>query len=214
MSRIAVIDYGSGNLRSVARALQNLGAEFTLTDDPAELERASALILPGQGAFADCVANLRNRGLDPVIRACIDGGKPYLGICLGLQVLFDESEEFGRTPGLGLLRGRVRRFSGAPFEGHPPALKVPHMGWSRIEVRRPSPLFDGIGSGAYFYFVHSFYCDAADSADVLASADHGLTFAASAGRDRVFGIQFHPEKSQAAGRRLLQNFLRFAGEVA
>lgn len=209
MTRIAVIDYGSGNLASVTRALASLGATFVVTSDPAEIRAADALILPGQGAFRDCMTNLEGRGLDAAIRASLDADKPYLGICLGLQILFDRSDEFGTTAGLGFLPGRVRRFEGPWFEGRPPELKVPHMGWTKIDKRAAHPVFDGIESGAYFYFVHSYFCEADEAGDIVASATHGLTYTAAAARGRVVGVQFHPEKSQAAGRRLLANFLQF-----
>ncbi|MBZ0270511.1 imidazole glycerol phosphate synthase subunit HisH [bacterium] len=214
MSRIAIVDYQAGNLRSVARALERLSADYFVASSATEIARADAVILPGQGAFRDCVANLTDRGVDVAIRDAIREGKPYLGICIGLQVLFDESEEFGKTRGLGVLPGRVTRFSGDPFEGTPPRLKVPHMGWTRVRPVGHHPLFTGIEEGSYFYFVHSYFAHPSEPTDILALAEHGHAFAAAAGRGRVMAVQFHPEKSQEPGRILLENFLRIAnGEL-
>lgn len=213
MSGIALIDYGAGNLRSVARALQRLGADFFITDDPEDVRAAKALILPGQGAFRDCVLSLAEHGLDEALLQAFDQGKPYLGICLGLQLLFDSSEEFGDTPGLGILPGKVLRFNGPAFQGAPPPCKIPHMGWSRVQRRREHPIFHGIDEGSYFYFVHSYYVSPERDSDSLAVAEHGGEFSAAAGRGRFVGVQFHPEKSQEAGLRLLGNFLRWADEA-
>jgi imidazole glycerol-phosphate synthase subunit HisH len=214
LRKIAVIDYGAGNLRSVARALDALGADYIVTNKSEVVESADALILPGQGAFKECIEHLEKGGLDAAIKNSVAGGKPYLGICLGLQVLFDTSEEFGITRGLGLLPGRVVRFSGPAFDGTPPQCKIPHMGWTRLRLAGRHPIFDGIGQDTYFYFVHSFYVCPEIPADIAAMADHGGVFAAAAARGNIMGVQFHPEKSQEAGRRLLQNFLRIvSGEL-
>ncbi|MCB9488170.1 MAG: imidazole glycerol phosphate synthase subunit HisH [Deltaproteobacteria bacterium] len=210
MSRVAVIDYGAGNLRSVAGALKHLGADFEVTSDPAKAAEAHAIILPGQGAFGDCMANLRKGGMNEVMKEAAASGKPFLGICIGLQIIFDSSEEFGEHEGLGILPGRNVRFSGADFEGTPPALKIPHMGWTRVHPVREHPLFAGIDDGAYFYFVHSFYPVPERDEDILATADHGGEFVCAAARDNVMAVQFHPEKSQDAGLRLLTNFLEIA----
>ena len=201
---IAIVDYGMGNLRSVQKALERVGAAATVTDDPAALDAAQGIVLPGVGAFGDAMDNLRARRLvEPLLRQAADG-KPLLGICLGMQLLFDESEEMGRHRGLGLLPGRVVRFA----EGD---LRVPHIGWNRLQVRAShAPLLAGIPDGAYVYFVHSYYVSAEDPADVLATTEYGLEFASVVGRGMVFGVQFHPEKSQDVGLRLLTNFVSHA----
>jgi imidazole glycerol-phosphate synthase subunit HisH len=215
LTRIAIIDYGAGNLRSVARAMQKIGAEFFVTDKPEEVAASSAIILPGVGAFRDCVDTLRERDLDVAIKSAINEGRPFLGICLGLQVLFESSEEFGSTQGFGILPGRVTRFSGGDFEGSPPKLKIPHMGWTRIREVGNHPIFDGVPNGSYFYFVHSFFVHPENPPDIIALAEHGGAFTAAAARGNVIGVQFHPEKSQEAGLCVLKNFIRIAqGELA
>jgi glutamine amidotransferase len=203
---IAIVDYGRGNLGSVRKALARAdGAprEVVVTEDRRAVERARALVVPGDGAFADAMATLERLGLVEAIRAHIAAGRPYLGICLGYQLLFTESEEFGHAKGLDVLPGTVRRF--------PPGLKVPHMGWNQLHHRGDVPILAGIPSGAHFYFLHSYYpafaAEAAGGAAVgVATCDYGVTFAAVAGRGRLFGTQFHPEKSQRWGLRLLENF--------
>lgn len=196
---IAIVDYGIGNLGSVAKAFRHLGAETVLSGDPGLLGEAEALVLPGDGAFGATVEEIRRRGLVPVIEEAARTGKPVLGICIGMQVLFEESEEHGRHLGLGLLPGRVRRFDGE--------LAVPHMGWNRLAQRQRHPLLEGIEEGAHVYFVHSYFCDAPDEV-VIASSDYGRDFAAVVGRGSVLGVQFHPEKSQAVGLRMVENFVR------
>jgi glutamine amidotransferase len=209
---IAVVDYGRGNLGSVQKALAELGPRVVVTDDPRTVARADTLVVPGDGAFADAMASLERLGLCDPIRAHIAAGRPYLGICLGYQLLFTESEEFGHAKGLDILPGVVRRF--------PPGLKVPHMGWNRLWHDGTLPLLAGIPSGAYFYFVHSYYPDVAAAllADGgrAAHCDYGLRFPALLARGQLYGTQFHPEKSQDWGRRLLANFARLVSrrEVA
>jgi glutamine amidotransferase len=201
---IAIVDYGVGNLRSVQKALEQVGAVAVVTDDPTALNAAQGVILPGVGAFGDAMANLRSRQLlAPVLRQ-VERGKPLLGICLGMQLLFDESEEMGQHPGLGLLPGRVVRFSDRE-------LKVPHIGWNQLQTAKGA-LLEGIVPGAYAYFVHSYYAAPKELSDVLATTEYGVLFASVVGRDRVWGAQFHPEKSQEVGLRLLQNFWRLVSE--
>jgi len=196
---IAIADYGIGNLGSVTKGFRRAGAEVLLTGDPETLRRADALVLPGDGAFGATMAEVERRGLVPVLREAVEKGKPLLGICIGMQLLFEESEEHGRHAGLGFLPGRVRRFEGD--------LPVPHMGWNRLRGRRPHPILDGIADGAHVYFVHSYYCDAPSDV-VIASSDYGHDFAAIVGRGSVLGVQFHPEKSQDVGLRMVESFVR------
>lgn len=197
---VAIIDSGSGNLRSVERALVAGGATPVVTSDPAVVRTADRIVVPGQGAFGDCVVNLRARGLDQAIREHVMAGRPYFGICLGLQVLFETSEEMGQHEGLGILPGRVRRFDASVG-------KVPHMGWNSVRIRGQEPYLRGIADGSYFYFIHSYYVVPDDAEIVSLSCEYGHEFAAAVRRDNLFACQFHPEKSQAAGLRLLANFL-------
>ena len=199
---IAIVDYGIGNLRSVEKALQRVGADARLTADPAALAGAQAIVLPGVGAFGDCAANLIGRGFEPAIREAVAADVPLLGICVGMQLLFAESEEMGRHRGLALLPGRVVRFPA----GH----KVPHIGWNQVHAERPSPLLEGLPQDSYAYFVHSYYAAPTDDSVVLATTDYGLAYASVVGRGRLFGVQFHPEKSQDVGLRLLANFCALA----
>lgn len=202
---LAVIDYGAGNLRSVLHALRHLGAEdLCLVRSPDELEGAQKIILPGVGAFGAGMQRLHEQGLVGPLRAAIAEDVPYLGICLGMQFLFDYSDEMGHHKGLGMLPGRVTR-----FPPHP-ELKVPHMGWNLLDVRRESALLQGISAGSYAYFVHSYYCLPAEEQDIIVTADYGFPFAAAVQRDRVYGVQFHPEKSQTTGLQILRNFLQMA----
>lgn len=199
---LAVIDYGAGNLRSVVHALTHLGVEnMRIVQDPRELQGAARIILPGVGAFGAGMQQLREQGLIQPIKAAITAGVPYLGICLGMQFLFETSDEMGAHEGFGVLPGRVTRFPDRP------GLKVPHMGWNKLAVTRSSPLTDGIDDGQYAYFVHSYYCEPAKESDTLITADYGQPFCAGVARDNVYGVQFHPEKSQQTGLRLLTNFL-------
>ena len=202
---IAIADYGIGNLGSVTKAFRHAGAETVLTGDPEVLRGADALVLPGDGAFAATLDEVTRRGLVPVVREAAAAGKPVLGICIGMQLFFEESEEHGLHRGLGLLPGRVRRFE----EGLP----VPHMGWNRLRRRQAHPLLEGIEDGAYVYFVHSYYCDAPEAV-TIATSDYGRDFAAVAGRGSVLGVQFHPEKSQGVGLRMVANFVRMIGRAA
>lgn len=200
---IGVIDYGASNLRSVMHALHHLGVDAHVADHPGGLRGADAIILPGVGAFGAGMAQIRARGFeDPVRRAAADG-LPLLGICLGMQFLFEVSEEMGEYSGLGLLGGRVQRFPEDRMGG----LKVPHMGWNQLHPARESALLAGLPEAAYAYFVHSYYCAPSDPADTLATTDYGLDFTSVVARGNVYGVQFHPEKSQAVGLRILRNFV-------
>jgi glutamine amidotransferase len=196
---IAVVDYGIGNLGSVTKGFRRAGAEVELSGDPDRLRRAAALVLPGDGAFGAAMAEIGGRGLLPVLREAVEKGTPLLGICIGMQLLFEESEEHGRHRGLGVLPGRVRRFE--------VGLPVPHMGWNTLRARREHPVLEGVADGSHVYFVHSYYCDAPEDV-VIADSDYGRSFPAIVGRGRVLGMQFHPEKSQAVGLRLAANFVR------
>jgi glutamine amidotransferase len=198
---IAVIDYGRGNLGSVENALGRLGMRAVVTQDPRVIEDARALVLPGDGAFHDAMSNLQSLGLLEPLKAALDEGRPFLGICLGYQLLFTESEEFGQGKGLDVIPGTVRRFPGG--------LKVPHMGWNTVEHRGDLRIFDGIPSGAHFYFVHSYYPSATDPSLPAATCTYGVTFPAAVGRGTLFATQFHPEKSQRWGLKLLENFAAF-----
>jgi len=195
---IAIVDYGMGNLRSVQRAFEYVGAEAIVTDHRATIESASAVVLPGVGAFGKAMSNLKRAGLADVIRQVIARGRPFLGICLGLQLLFKESEEMGQHRGLSVFDGMVKRFN--------VSLKVPQIGWNQIHVQQASPLLEGVADGSYAYFVHSYYVVPADPEIVLATTDYGINYPSVIGQDNVFGIQFHPEKSQTVGLRILRNF--------
>jgi glutamine amidotransferase len=203
---IAIIDYGMGNLRSVAKALEAAGGAVRVVTRPDEIGSAVGLVLPGVGALADCITALEAGGMDRALRDWIAADKPFLGVCLGLQALFDFSEE-GDTPGLGIFPGRIVRFC------LPAGLKVPHMGWNTVRFTQPgSPLTTGLlVEGEAFYFVHSYYCVPADPAVVLAECEYGGKFAAAIARGRCFATQFHPEKSQAKGIQLYRNFVTMAG---
>ncbi len=198
---IAVLDYERGNLRSVQKALEYVGAQVVITRDPRVVKRADKLVLPGVGAFADCMDNLHRFRLVEPLMEFIGYGRPFLGICLGLQLLFSQSEEFGTHTGLNLIPGRVVRF--------PRGLKVPHMGWNTIHILRDGcPLLRGIPEGAYFYFVHSYYVVPYDLSVVATSTEYGVEFASMLWRENVFATQFHPEKSQRSGLTMLENFHR------
>lgn len=202
---ITVIDYGMGNLRSVQKGFERVGFAARVTADPREVEKADRLVLPGVGAFRDCMANLRAGGFVEPILAHVAAGRPFLGICLGLQLLFTESEEFGRHEGLDIIPGRVVRFPAGLREGGE-ELKVPHMGWNQISIRRPAPLFRGIADGSAVYFVHSYYVDPADPAVAAAETEYGLSFCSAVWQDNIMAVQFHPEKSQQVGLQILKNF--------
>lgn len=197
---IAIIDYGMGNLRSVSKAFEAVGHQAVVTRDPRVIGDASHVVLPGVGAFGECMANVERYGLAEPIRTAIQSGKPFLGICLGLQLLFTESEEFGTHKGLGIIPGRVR-----PFEIDP-TLKVPHMGWNQVNIQRPSPLFEGITDGDHWYFVHSYFVDPVDRRIAATTTTYGVPFVSSIWWNNVVACQFHPEKSQAVGLRFIKNF--------
>ncbi|HSB43289.1 MAG TPA: imidazole glycerol phosphate synthase subunit HisH [Methylomirabilota bacterium] len=198
---IAIVDYGRGNLGSVEKAFARVGMAAVVTQDPAVVDRAEAVVLPGDGAFHDAMGSLQALGLIEPLRACFDRARPFLGICLGYQLLFSESEEFGQGKGLDVIPGAVRRF--------PAGLKVPHMGWNQVEHRGDLRLFDGIPSGAHFYFVHSYYPETTDPSLRVATCTYGITFPAAVARGPLFATQFHPEKSQRWGIRMLENFAAF-----
>jgi glutamine amidotransferase len=197
---VAIIDYGVGNLRSVEKAFAATDCAAIVSSDEKDLRAAEKLVLPGVGAFGACMRALRERGFDQLVRERVEEGTPLLGVCVGMQLLFEESDEFGATPGLGLLRGRVRRFSDE--------LVVPHVGWNRIQQRQSHALFADVTNGSFFYFVHSYYCEPADKSVVTGETEYGLKYASVVAKDNLCGVQFHPEKSQDAGLRLLRNFAR------
>ena len=207
---VVIVDYGSGNLRSAAKAFERasrqagLDMDITVTGEPAEVARAERIVLPGVGAFGDCRAGLAARGgmIEALSEAVIGRGRPFLGICVGMQLMADRGLEHGVHQGLGWIAGEVRPL--APGDG---ALKVPHMGWNDLAFRTPHPLFAGIVAGAHAYFVHSYYVVCADAGQCLATVDYGGPLCAAIGRDNMAGVQFHPEKSQAVGLRLIENFL-------
>lgn len=204
--RVAIVDYGMCNLDSVRRALEEVGARPFVTGDPADLTRADRIVLPGVGAFPDAMRNLRDRGLDDALaKEVLDGGVPFLGVCLGMQLLAASGHEVEPCGGLGWIGAEVPRFVPAGTGGA--RERVPHIGWNEVDPVRDSPLFDGIPAAADFYFVHSFHLVCADLADVLATTPYCGGFTSAVQRDHVFGVQFHPEKSQGHGLRLLRNFL-------
>ena len=195
---VAIIDYGVGNLRSVEKAFAAMGCEAVISGDESVLSKAESLVLPGVGAFAACMKALQERGFDRLVKEKVSEGTPLLGVCVGMQLLFDESVEFGSTRGLGLLRGSVRRFAND--------LVVPHVGWNRIHQKRAHPLFEGVEEGAFCYFVHSFYCEAGDQSVIVGETEYGVRYASVVAEANVCGVQFHPEKSQDVGLRMLRNF--------
>jgi glutamine amidotransferase len=199
--RVAMIDYGSGNLRSVEKALQHAGADVFRAESPEALAACAAVVLPGVGSFGDCARSLQERGLTGPLRAWLAADRPYLGICLGYQILFEASEESPEARGLAHWRGRVVR-----FPAHH-GMKVPHMGWNSLEWRVPDPLFAGLPDPAFVYFVHSYYPEPAEADLVTATCTHGISFAAACRRGNIRGVQFHPEKSQDTGLRMLENFV-------
>ena len=198
---IAIVDYGRGNLGSVEKAFARVGMDALVTQEARAVEEAEAVVLPGDGAFHDAMLSLERLGLLAPLRRALEGGRPFLGICLGYQLLFSESEEFGQGRGLDLIPGVVRRF--------PKGLKVPHMGWNQVEHAGDLVIFDGIPRGAYFYFVHSYYPEALDGTLRVATCTYGVTFPAAIGKGSLFATQFHPEKSQRWGLKLIENFAAF-----
>jgi len=204
MKEVILIDAGTGNLRSVQKALESIGANVLRTDDPDKLLNAKRIVLPGVGAFGDFMSGLRMRKLESVIKDVVLQGVPLLGICVGMQALFEVGEEMGEHAGLGLLPGRVARFDESL------SVKIPHTGWNQLEVQKDALLFKQVNAGAYVYFNHSFYCQPQDSSDVIAITDYGLPYACAVHHDNIVGVPFHPEKSQAIGLQILKNFLEVA----
>ncbi len=198
---IAIIDYDAGNIKSVEKALQKLGADVIVTRDPDEIRKAGKVILPGVGSFGDAMQNLHSFGLVPVIREVVEKGTPFLGICLGLQLLFDRSEESPGVEGLGLLKGEILRIPDGP------GLKIPHMGWNSLDLHGEGKLFRNVPRNAYMYFVHSYYLKASDRDIVKATAEYGVTIDASVEKDNIFACQFHPEKSSDMGMEILKSFM-------
>ncbi len=205
-THVVLIDAGTGNLRSVHKALEAVGAQVTRTDDPEVVRRGARLVLPGVGAFGDFMAGLRQRGLEEAVLEAVGRGAPLLGICVGMQALFEIGEEMGIHQGLGLLPGRVVAF---PPEIREQGLKIPHTGWNFVQWARPNPLSPSLEDGGYAYFNHSFYCLPQVEGDIIGYTNYGLTFASAVQRDNLLGVQFHPEKSQRVGLRVLENFLRW-----
>lgn len=201
MSVVAIIDYGVGNLRSVEKAFAAMGCEAVVSADEKVLRSAERLVLPGVGAFASCMKALRERGFDSLVHERAASGTPLLGICVGMQMLFEVSDEFGTTDGLGLLRGRVRRFEND--------LVVPQVGWNRIHQRQRHPLFADVADGSFCYFVHSFYCEPANEELLAGETEYGVKYASVVAHENICGVQFHPEKSQDVGLRMLRNFSVF-----
>lgn len=197
---IALVDYGIGNLRSVEKALRAVGAEVRLTSNPGVILSAAKVVLPGVGAFGDGMAGLKVRGLIEVLKTILDLRVPLLGVCVGMQLLFEESDELGHHPGLGFLPGKVRRFPDND-------LKVPQTGWNQIRPLQDNPLVHGLNSGVYAYFNHSYYCDAQDASHVIADTDYGIRYPSIVWHGRLYGVQFHPEKSQRVGLHILRNFV-------
>jgi len=210
---INIIDYEMGNLRSVEKAFESLGFAARISADPKDIKTADKVVLPGVGAFRDCINNLRDGGFVDPLMAHIAAGKPMLGICVGMQMLFDVSEEFGTHQGLGIIPGKVVRFPSGMVENNE-RLKVPHMGWNNISIKQQSPLFKGIEDKSFVYFVHSYYCAAENSADIAATCRYGdVEFCASIWRDNIMATQFHPEKSQDVGLSIFTNFGEMQGLI-
>ncbi len=196
---IVIVDYGMGNLRSVEKALDKAGGKVKVSNDPAEVRAAGSIVLPGVGAFGDAMERLKKRGLDAAIKEAVAAGKQFLGICLGLALLFEESDEHGVHAGLGLLPGRVELL--------PTHLKIPHIGWNRVAAQKDSRLFDGVPNGSYFYFVHSYEVVPRLDSDVLCRTEYGCEFVSGVERENIAAVQFHPEKSSSLGLRMLKNFI-------
>ncbi len=218
---IAIIDYGMGNLRSVQKGFERMGREAVVTSDARTILNASKVVLPGVGAFPDCMRNLREYGLIDAVLRSISSGKPFLGICLGLQLLFTESEEFGISKGLDVIKGRVVRFKGPAFEtphgvypdkvGALDTLKVPHMGWNSVSIKRRPHALEDVPDGSHFYFVHSFHVVPEDKGVIATTTDYGFEFVSSIWKDNIYATQFHPEKSQALGLSILKRFGEMKG---
>ncbi len=202
---IAIVDYGMGNLRSVQKAFEKIGAEARVVQDPRELAGVAGIALPGVGAFGQAMENLKAAGWVKPLREVCANGLPFIGICLGMQLLFDSSEEMGQHAGLGILAGDVRRFRGN--------LKVPQMGWNQIRIQHPSPLLEKVPDGAFAFFVHSYYCVPRDNSTIVATTVYGNEFVSVVERENVFGAQFHPEKSQTVGLKMLENFAAITGQT-
>ena len=198
---IILIDAGTGNLRSVQKALEAVGANVLRTDDPKKVVSGGRVVLPGVGAFGDFMSGLRARGLEEAVNDTVQRGIPLLGICVGMQALFEIGEEMGEHKGLGLLQGKVVKFADSL------SVKIPHTGWNQLEVKNDARLFDQVDAGAYVYFNHSYYCQPQNSSDILATTNYGINYACAVQRESIFGVQFHPEKSQAIGLKILKNFL-------
>ncbi|GAB5519266.1 MAG: imidazole glycerol phosphate synthase subunit HisH [Rhodothermales bacterium] len=205
---ITIIDYGIGNLRSIEKAFERVGAEVLRTDDTDRIAEAKRLVLPGVGAFGACADEIRRRDLEPAIHHAVGRGIPFLGVCVGMQLLFDGSDEMGKHRGLGLIPGRVTRFSSDMSDTEDRPLKVPHMGWNTTAATRTSPLLADLPESPYFYFVHSYHAVPQQDAHILATCNYGMDFPAMVHRDNIYGAQFHPEKSQDNGLAILANFSR------
>ena len=205
---IAIIDYGMGNLRSVQKGFEAVGAKAIVTSDSKKILSARSVVLPGVGAFKACMDNLKKFDLIDTVKQSVQSGKPFLGICLGLQLLFSQAEEFGSVSGLGILKGKVVGFKDAPNSGDP--LKIPHMGWNNVEVKPSHPLFDSVPNQSYFYFVHSYYVMPEDRATVATTTNYGIEFVSGIHHENIHAFQFHPEKSQQLGLTVLKNFSRLS----
>jgi len=206
MSSVAIIDYGIGNLRSVEKAFSVVGVDAVITGDRERLLAAERLVLPGVGAFGTCMSEFERHGLKELVIDRVEQGTPLLGICVGMQMLFEESAEFGKTKGLGLLKGQVNRFDDD-------SLIVPHVGWNQVEKTSTSPLLNDVSENSFFYFVHSYYCEPADKDAIVGETEYGVTFASVVAKKNIHGVQFHPEKSQNAGLQLLKNFANQTAET-
>ena len=225
---LCIIDYGIGNLRSIEKALEAVGADVIRSDKPEDIARADRVVLPGVGAFGACADEIQKRDLIPSIKQAVASGKPFLGVCVGMQLLFDVSEEMGLHDGLGILPGRIVRFQRSyanvmatagdledePASGPTKGLKIPHMGWNIASPTRNSPLLEGLKSPAYFYFVHSFHAVAGNPSDILAATHYGTDFPSIVQRNNVFGVQFHPEKSHDNGLLVLKNFVELPSDYS
>ena len=201
MKDIILIDAGTGNLRSVQKALESVGANVERTDDAKKILSGKRVVIPGVGAFGDFMSGLKQKGLDDAVKDIVQRNTPLLGICVGMQALFEIGEEMGDHEGLGLLKGTVVKFADTL------SVKIPHTGWNQVQVKKDTALFSQVNDGAYVYFNHSYYCQAAEFSDVIAEVDYGIRYACAVRRENVFGVQFHPEKSQAVGLQILKNFV-------